>query len=267
MTDPILQSRDGSILTVTLNLPEKRNPISDIGLIDALCDAMEAADRDISVHCVILTGAGSAFSSGGDLKQMKPDAGPLRSSKTYETRRNYKYGIQRLPLMFQALEVPVVAAVNGHAIGAGLDLATMCDVRVAGEGAKFAESFVKLGIIPGDGGAWLLPRVIGFSRATELALTGEMIDAAEALKIGLVSHVVPDAELMAKAREVADKIAANPPHAVRMAKRLLREAQTADLKNILEMSAAMQALAHDTADNDEAITAFIEKRAPVFKGE
>jgi enoyl-CoA hydratase/carnithine racemase len=263
----ILQSRDGPILTITLNLPEKRNPISDTGMVEALIAAMEAADRDISVRCVILTGAGSAFSSGGDLKAMRPDAGGLRSGNPVETRRNYKYGIQRLPLMFQALEVPVVAAVNGHAIGAGLDLATMCDVRVAAESAKFAESFVKLGIIPGDGGAWLLPRIIGFSRATELALTGEMIDAVEALKMGLVSHVVPDAGLMAKAIEIAAKIAANPPHAVRMTKRLLREGQTTDLKNILELSAAMQSLAHNTRDNDEAITAFIEKRAPNFTGE
>ncbi len=267
MTAPLLQARDGAILTVTLNLPEKRNPISDPAMVDALCAAMEAADRDISVRCVILTGAGTAFSSGGDLKAMRADAGGLRSSSPVETRRNYKYGIQRLPLMFQALEVPVVAAVNGPAIGAGLDLATMCDVRIAAESARFAESFVKLGIIPGDGGAWLLPRIIGFSRATELALTGEMIDAAEALRIGLVSHLVPDGELMAKAQEIAGKIAANPPHAVRMTKRLLREGQTADLKNILELSAAMQALAHNTKDNDEAINAFIEKREAKFTGE
>ena len=263
----LLQDRDGSILTITLNLPDKRNPISDVAMVDALSDAFEEADRDISVRCVILTGAGSAFSAGGDLKQMRPDSGGLRSSSPVETRRNYKYGIQRLPLLFQALEVPVVAAVNGHAIGAGLDLATMCDVRVAGESAKFAESFVKLGIIPGDGGAWLLPRIVGFSRATELALTGEMFDAKTALDYGLVSHVVPDSALLAKAKEIALKIAANPPHAVRMTKRLLREGQMADLKNVLEMSAAMQALVHNTADNDEAINAFIEKRSPVFTGE
>lgn len=263
----LLQERDGPILTVTLNMPEKRNPISDVGLIDAVCDALEAADRDIEVRCVILTGAGSAFSSGGDLKHMRPDSGGLRSSFPAQTRRNYKYGIQRLPLMFQALEVPVVAAVNGPAIGAGLDLATMCDIRVAGESAKFAESFVKLGIIPGDGGAWLLPRIIGFAQAVELTLTGEMIDAAEALRLGLVTHVVPDADLLTAAKSVAEKVAANPPHAVRMAKRLLREAQTADLKNILEMSGAMQSLAHATYDNDEAINAFLEKRTPVFKGE
>jgi enoyl-CoA hydratase/carnithine racemase len=267
VSDLILQDRDGPILTVTLNLPEKRNPVSDNAMLDALCAAMESADRDISVRCVILTGAGSAFSSGGDLKQMQPDSGGLRSSSPVETRRNYKYGIQRLPLMFQALEVPVIAAINGPAIGAGCDLACMCDVRIAGESARFASSFVKLGITPGDGGAWLLPQIIGFSRASELVLTGEMIDAAEALRIGLVSHMVPDNQLLAKAKEVAEKIAANPPHAVRMTKRLLREGQSATLKNILEMSAAMQAVAHATRDNDEAIHAFIEKRTPEFTGE
>jgi enoyl-CoA hydratase/carnithine racemase len=267
MNDQILQSRDGGILTITLNMPEKRNPISDVSVVEQLCDAFMAADQDMSVRCVILTGAGTVFSSGGDLKQMRPDSGGLRAALPAETRRNYKYGIQRLPLMFQALEVPVIAAVNGAAIGAGLDLSTMCDIRIAASSATFAESFVRLGITPGDGGAWLLPRIVGFSKATELALTGETIDAAEALRIGLVTHVVDDADLMTAARTIADKIAANPTHAVRMTKRLLREGQTADLKNILEMSAAMQSLAHATADNDEAITAFLEKRAPEFKGE
>ena len=266
MTSPLLIEQDGPIRTVTLNQPERRNPISDQAMVDALCEAMADADADIGVRVVILTGAGTAFSSGGDLKQMKSGAG-LRAGLPAQTRRNYKTGIQRLPLVFQALEVPVVAAVNGPAIGAGLDLATMCDIRIAAESAKFAESFVKLGIIPGDGGAWLLPRIVGFSRATELALTGEMFDARTALEYGLVSHVVPDAELMAKAREVAGTIAANPPHAVRMTKRLLREGQTAGLANILEMSAAMQSLAHATRDNGEAIDAFIEKRTPVFSGE
>jgi enoyl-CoA hydratase/carnithine racemase len=267
MTDPVLVSRDGAVMTVTLNLPEMRNPISALPMVDGLCAALEAADADITVRAVILTGAGPSFSSGGDLKAMRPDSGGLHSKLPAQTRRNYKTGIQRLPMMFQALEVPVIAAVNGHAIGAGCDLACMCDIRIAGESSKFAESFVKLGIIPGDGGAWLLPRVVGFSKATELALTGEMIDAAEALAIGLVSRVVPDGELMQAARVVADKIAANPPHATRMTKRLLREGQTASLANILEMSAAMQSLAHATLDNQEAINAFLEKRAPVFTGE
>jgi enoyl-CoA hydratase/carnithine racemase len=266
MTDPILTSRDGAILTVTLNLPEKRNPVSDNGLIDLLIETMHAADNDIGIRCVILTGAGSAFSAGGDLKAMKDGTG-LRAALPAQTRRNYREGIQRLPLMFHALEVPVIAAINGPAIGAGLDLACMCDVRVAADTAVFAESFVKLGIVPGDGGAWLLPRVIGFARAAELSLTGETFDAAYALEIGLVSRVVPAGELLAAARTIADKIAANPPHAVRMTRRLLREAQTATLAATLELSAAMQSLAHATRDNDEAIDAFIERRAPDFTGE
>ncbi len=267
MTEVLLQERDGAILTLTLNLPEKRNPISEPELVDALCAGLEAADQDIGVRCVILTGAGDAFCAGGDMQKMQPDKGSLNASLPVQTRRNYKYGIQRLPILFQALEVPVVAAVNGYAIGAGCDLACMCDVRIASETAHFAESFVRLGITPGDGGAWLLPRIIGYARAVELTLTGEMIDAAEALRIGLVTHVVPDADLIAKAHQIAGKIAANPPHAVRMSKRLLREGQTADLKNILELSAAMQALAHATKDNAEAVAAFLEKRTPVFKGE
>lgn len=162
--------------------------------------------------------------------------------------------------------MPVIAAVNGPAIGAGLDLACLCDIRIAAESATFAESFVRVGIVPGDGGAWLLPRIIGFSRATELALTGETIDAATALAIGLVSRVVPDAGLLDAARDVAGRIAANPPHAVRMTRRLLREGQTAGLAQILEMSAAMQALAHATADHEEAVDAFLEKRPPRFAG-
>ncbi|MBA2920158.1 crotonase/enoyl-CoA hydratase family protein [Sphingomonas sp. MAH-20] len=266
MTDPILCARNGAVLTVTLNLPDKRNPISDPLVIDALEQALLAADSDIGVRAVILTGAGTAFSSGGDLKAMKAGRG-LRAPLPAQTRRNYREGIQRLPLLFHALEVPVIAAINGPAIGAGLDLACMCDIRIAAETAVFAESFVKIGIVPGDGGAWLLPRIVGFSRATELALTGETIGADEALRIGLVSRVVPAGELMAAARAVADRIAANPPHAVRMTRRLLREGQTATLANILEMSAAMQSLAHATRDNDEAIDAFIEKRAPRFTGE
>jgi enoyl-CoA hydratase/carnithine racemase len=265
MTAPILTSRDGAILTVTLNLPEKRNPISGLEMIDALEAAFADADADIAVRCVILTGAGNAFSSGGDIKGMVPGGG-LRDALPAQTRRNYRAGIQRLPLLFQSLEVPVIAAVNGPAIGAGCDLACMCDVRIAGESARFAESFVKVGLIPGDGGAWLLPRIVGFARASELALTGDMIDAADALACGLVSRVVPDADLMATAHAIAGRIAANPPHAVRMTKRLLRDAQTATLAATLEASAAMQAVVHATADHEEAIDAFLARRPPDFTG-
>lgn len=265
--NPVTVARDGHILTVTLNLPERRNPISDPAMVDALEGALQSADADPGVRVVVLTGAGSAFSSGGDLSTMRPGAGGLRDHAPVGTRRNYKRGIQRLPLLLESLDVPVIAAVNGPAIGAGCDLACMCDIRIAARSARFAESFVKVGLIPGDGGAWLLPRIVGFSRATEMALTGDMIDADTALAFGLVSQVVPDAELLDCARTVADRIAANPPHAVRMTRRLLREASASTLASTLELSAALQALTHETRDHAEAIDAFEEKRAPSFTGD
>lgn len=261
----LLSHRSDDIVVLTLNLPAKRNPITDPALIDALESALRAADSDLSVRAVVLTGAGNAFSSGGDLGQMAPGGG-LRDELTAETRRNYRNGIQRLPLLFEALEVPVIAAVNGPAIGAGCDLACMCDIRIAADTARFAESFVRVGLIPGDGGAWLLPRIVGFPRAVELALTGEMIDAEKALAYDLVTEVVPAAGLMDAALRKARLIAANPPHAVRMTKRLLRQGQAASLAATLEMAAAMQAAAHATRDHEEALAAMKEKRPGVYTG-
>lgn len=268
MSDPVLYEIDaGGIVTLTLNRPELRNPISDREMVDGLCDALARLDADDQARVAILTGAGKGFSSGGNVREMKPGSSSLNAGSPAATRLNYKRGIQRLPLAFAALEVPVIAAVNGPAIGAGCDLACMADLRIAAESAKFAESFVKLGLIAGDGGAWLLPRVIGWSKAAEMALTGDMIDAAEALACGLVSRVVPDAELMDVARALAARIAANPRHAVRMTKRLLWEGRRADLGTLLEMAAAMQAITHTTGDHLEAVDAFIEKRPPAFKGD
>lgn len=268
MDSPVLYELDAQgIALLTINRPELRNPISDAEVVEGVLEALDRIEGDPAVRVAILTGAGKAFSSGGNINAMKPGGGGLNAGLPARTRGNYKRGIQRLPLAFAALEVPVIAAVNGPAIGAGLDLACMCDLRIAGESAKFAESFVKLGIIPGDGGAWLLQRVIGFSKAAELSLTGETIGAAEALACGLVSRVVPDDELLGAARELAAKIAANPPFAVRMTKRLLWEARRADLATVLEMSAAMQAVSHATSDHEEAVDAFLEKRPPVFKGD
>ena len=160
--------------------------------------------------------------------------------------------------------MPVIAAVNGPAIGAGCDLACMCDIRIAGESAKFAESFVKLGIVPGDGGAWLLPRVVGKSMAAEMSFTGRTLDAQEALKVGLVSRVVPHDELLPQARALAGQIAANPGGALRMSKKLLREGERLDFAPLLELSAGLQALAHKTPQHVEAVNAFVEKRAPDF---
>ena len=266
MDDLVLHENDNGIVILTLNQPKVHNPISELPMVDALSDALRTADADPATRVIILTGAGSSFSSGGNVKKMKPGAG-LADALPARTRYNYRQGIQRIPLAFETLETPVIAAVNGAAIGAGCDLALMCDIRIASEAAIFAESFVKLGIVPGDGGAWFLPRVVGSSKAYEMALTGDRVDAAEALRCGLVSQVLPPGELLNAARALARRIAVNPPHAVRMTKRLLKESRAASLPALLELSAAMQSLAHATADHGEAVEAFIEKRAPQFKGD
>ncbi len=257
--------QDGPIVTLTLDAPERRNPISEAPMIEAIVGALARLNADMSVRAAILTGAGSAFSSGGDLKKMA-EPGGVSTVPPVESRGWYIDGIQRIPLAFQQLEVPIIAAVNGPAIGAGNDLACMCDIRVAARSARFAESFVKVGLIPGDGGAWLLPRIVGESKAREMAFTGELLDAEQALACGLVSQVVDDAELLPAARRIAERIAANPPHAVRMTKRLMNEAQGQSLATVLQMSAAFQAIAHTTRDHGEAIEAFIAKRPPQFTG-
>ncbi len=265
MSAVVLRSSEDGVVTLKLNRPEARNPISDPDMLEALVDHLQSADADMSVRAVVLTGEGGAFSSGGNLKRMG-ETGGINDTLPAQTRRNYKSGIQRLPLLFEALEVPVIAAVNGPAIGAGCDLACMCDLRIASQSARFAESFVKVGLVPGDGGAWLLPRVVGFAKACEMALIGDPIDADEALACGLVSRVVPDDALMSEAQRLARRIAANPPHVVRMTKRLLREASSAGLATVLETSAAMQALAHATADHREAVEALLGRRPPNFHG-
>jgi enoyl-CoA hydratase/carnithine racemase len=266
MSELIQYQRDDGIVTLTLNSPETRNPISDDDMIEALLAALERLETDPDARVAILTGAGSAFSSGGNVKKMGA-AGGLNDARPAKTRLNYKQGIQRIPLAFEKLEVPVIAAVNGPAVGAGCDLACMCDLRIAGESAWFAESFVKLGIIPGDGGAWLLQQVVGYSKAAEMALTGDRVKADEALACGLVSRVVPDDQLLDEARALAQRIAVNPTQAVRMTKRLLWAGRSLRLDALLEMSAAMQALAHSTSDHQEAVQAFVDKRAPDFTGD
>jgi len=264
---PILSEQQGHVLTLMLNRPERRNPITDVTLVDALVSALETADADLNVRVVILTGAGSAFCSGGDLRQMQAGAGGLVGDTPEQTRLNYQQGIQRIPRAIEALGVPVIAAVNGAAVGAGCDLACMCDVRIASEKARFAESFVSLGLIPGDGGTWLLPRIVGFSQATEMALTGEMIDAKQALSMGLVSRVVSPETLLETCHGVADKIIRHPPQAVRMTRRMLRQSCNLTLDDTLEMAGRNQGVAHETRDHQEAVAAFLEKRDPVFSGQ
>nr|MBP7627345.1 crotonase/enoyl-CoA hydratase family protein [Zoogloea sp.] len=248
-----------AIVTLTLNAPEARNALSSQAQWDAVVAACERVQADPAVKVVILTGAGSAFCAGGNVKDFRDKRG-LAAGSGMDVRDNYRRGIQRIPLAFHRLDVPTIAAVNGPAIGAGCDLACMADIRIASEKASFAESFVKLGLIPGDGGAWLLQRVVGYARAAEMSFTGELVDAQAALAMGLVSRVVPHAALLAEANALAERIAANPGQALRMTKRLMREAQTSRLDSILELSAAYQALTHGSAEHDGAVAAFLDGR-------
>ncbi len=262
MAEFLIYEQDAGIVTLTMNQPEARNPLTGNTAVDEFVAACERIGADASVKVVIITGAGSAFCSGGNVKDMQRYA--RDGIPPMPIRDEYRRGIQRLPLALYNLEVPTIAAVNGAAIGAGCDLACMCDIRIASETAKFAESFIKVGIVPGDGGAWLLPRVVGRSKAAEMSFTGEAIDAAEALACGLVSRVVPAEQLMVEAMTLARKIAANPGPTLRLSKRLLREGEHTRLDTLLELSAAFQAMAHKTPQHEEAVSAFIEKRTPKF---
>jgi enoyl-CoA hydratase/carnithine racemase len=262
MTDFLIYESDGPVVTLTMNQPEQRNPLTGNTAVPEFLAAINRIEDDHRIRCVILTGNGPSFCAGGDIKEMKRQATPEVSEM--KIRHEYRRGIQQLTLNLFNLEVPVIAAVNGHAIGAGLDLACMCDIRIASEKARFAESFIKLGIIPGDGGAWLLPRVVGISRAAELAFTGDLIDAQQALEWGLVSRIVPQEQLMETARELAGRITQHASHGVRLTKRLMREALHSRLDSVLELSAAFQAISHKTVDHSEAVDAFLEKRAPRF---
>ncbi|MCP5370962.1 MAG: crotonase/enoyl-CoA hydratase family protein [Hyphomicrobiales bacterium] len=266
MDEKLLFAQDGHVVTLTLNQPDLRNPVTDADFVDAFIARCEQIRADLSVRCVIITGAGKGFSSGGNLKHMRDRVGTFAGGAV-DIADNYRTGIQRIPRTLWDLEVPVIAAVNGPAYGAGCDLTLMCDIRIASERAVFAENFVKVGIIPGDGGAWLLPRAIGLSRAAEMTLTGEPIDARTALEWGLVSRVVPHDDLMPAARDLAARIAVNPPRQLRLAKRLLREGQHTRIGPLLELSATYQAACHQTADHAEAVNALLEKRSPTFTGE
>lgn len=254
--------REGGIVIATLNQPETRNALTGNTAVAEFVQLCADIRRDPGVKVLVITGAGPIFSSGGNVKDMKRFFDDALTPDMI--REEYRQGIQRIPQALYELDVPVICAVNGPAIGAGLDLTCMCDIRIAAETATFAESFVRVGIVPGDGGAWLLPRAVGMAKAAEMAFTGEAIDTREALACGLVSRVVPADELLPTARVLAAKIAANPGAVMRMTKRLLREGQNATLSSVLETSASYQAIAHKTADHREAVTAFIEKRAPRF---
>ena len=255
--------RRGKVALLTFSRPETMNPLGAPGDGDEVAQACADINADLDIRCVIITGAGRAFSAGGDLKAMQARSGSFAGSGV-QIREGYRGNIHRLARAFYGLEVPAIAAVNGPAIGLGCDIACMADIRIAAESAKFGVTFLKIGLIPGDGGAWLLPRTIGMSRASELLFSGNLIDAATAAQWGLVSRVVPGDQLMGEAFALADRISEQPPHAIRLAKSLLRHGQSTSYDTLLEMSATAQAISHLTDDHIEGVNAMIEKRRPKF---
>jgi enoyl-CoA hydratase/carnithine racemase len=257
--------KTGPIALLTLNRPEAMNALGAPGDGDAVAAVCAEVNADRAIRCVVLTGAGRAFSAGGDVKAMKAREGAFGGSGV-DVRDGYRTNIHRIVRALYGLEVPSIAAVNGAAIGLGCDVACMTDIRIASDQARFGVTFLKLGLIPGDGGAWLLPRTIGMSRACELLFTGDVIDAHKAAEWGLVSKAVPHETLMDEAMALATRIAQQPPHALRLAKTLLKHGQTASYDTLMEMSAAAQAISHLTEDHMEGVDAILEKRAPVFRG-
>ncbi len=259
----LLLEKDGHIATLTINRPEARNVLGEIGDGDLFTQAAAAINSDPEIRCALMTGAGSAFSAGGNLKAMQEKSGLFGVD---DVAAAYKRDIHAVVRSLWNLEVPLIAAINGAAIGLGNDVACTADIRIAAETAVFGATFLKIGLVPGDGGAWLLPRVIGSARAAELLFAAETIDAATALRWGLVSQVVPAQFLMEEARGLAAKIARQPPGVLRMTKKLMRDGLSESFATIMDRSAVCQAQAHATEDHAEALAAFFEKRAPRFEG-
>ena len=256
---------DGRIATLTINRTDASNALGREGDGIAAREACAEINANRAIRCVILTGAGKHFSSGGDIKAMKARSGAFAADGV-AIRDGYRRNIHEVINAIRSLEAPLIAAVNGAAIGLGCDVACLADIRVASERAIFGATFLKIGLVPGDGGAWLLPRVVGMSRAAELLLTGQTISAETAAEWGLVSHVTEHDDLLATVKLMAESIAQQPSHALRFTKSLLRQGQSANFETIMEMSAAFQAVSHLTDDHIEGVDALLEKRVPNFRG-
>lgn len=254
---------DGRVATLTFKRNDIRNALTGTAIATEIMEVLDWANANPEISVLVLTAEGAAFSAGGNLKNMRQRSA---NASQAEIMRYYVTGIQRLPHAFEAAEVVTIAAVNGPAVGAGCDLTCMCDLRIASTAAQFGETFLNLGIIPGDGGAWYLPRLIGYQKAAEMTFTGRLLKADEALSCGLVLDVVPPEELLARATKLAQSIAAKPPLALRYGKRLLRLAHKQSLGEHLELCGALQAIAHKTEDHMEALQAFFEKRPGKFQG-
>ncbi len=257
----LYEAKDG-IATLTLNRPERLNALGDT-LREDLFDALTRASADPEVRVMVLTGAGKGFCAGGDVKAMDEARAAARERPLIE--RIAPARDRTLSAMRDAPQ-PIIAAVNGAAAGAGMNLALACDIRIASSAAKFTQAFVKRGLHPDWGGTYFLPRVVGMAKACEMIFTGDLLDAAEALRLGLVSQVVPPEDLLPVAYDLARRIAAGPPVAIRLAKRSLYANADLDLRGALQLETMAQNICFETEDATEGIRAFVEKRPPVFRG-
>jgi len=254
----IIYTKEAGIATITLNRPQGMNAFT-AEMRDGIYRALQDAEKDDSVRVVILTGTGRAFCTGADVKDMAKRAGQP------EGRPSEAQNVQ-LTLLVHKFPKPVIAAVNGVAVGGGLDLALSCDIRIASEQARFAEVFIRRGLMPAMGGTFFLPRLVGLDRACQLIWTGDMVDAREAERIGLVTKVVPHEELESAARELAEKLAKGPPLAIQKAKRAIYEGLNMDLESTIRYIAPFLKELQETEDHKEGARAFVEKREPFFKG-
>lgn len=253
------------VATLTLIKPDSGNTLSEARTVDELERALRGLEASGDIAVVILTGSGRIFSAGGNVKAMRDRAG-MFAGAPHEIYANYRNAVQRLTRLMTDLSLMTLAAVNGAAIGAGCDLALMCDMRLAARRATFGQAFVNLGLIPGDGGAWFLARAVPRHVAADLILSGRTVSAEEAGRLGLVNEVVDDEQLLTRAHEIAALIAAKPPLALRLGKRLLNQAYAQSLPDFLETCAAYQSLLHHSADHHEALAAFFEKRTGQYHG-
>ncbi len=249
-------------LWITLNNPSTSNSINYL-MIDLLISKLRDAEVDSEVRVVVLTGEGKNFCSGGDLDSMQKKQ-EMFQGESDELRRRYEQGIQGLSRAVEIFSKPLIGMINGAAAGAGCDLSCMCDIRIGTAETKFLESFVKIGLVPGDGGTFFLQRIVGYAKAMEMTLTGRTVLADEALQMGLLNKIFSSTELKRETQKIADAIASNAPVAVQMSKKAMKISYLHDLQTSLDLLAAYQGITQRTADHDEAMNAIIEKRNPIF---